>query len=103
MALWAHLPEWVIAAFAIARVGAVLMSVDPFYEAPQLEYLLKNSEARTLILARGLDGGEGFLRLLEGLAPEIKAPSMPLHLERFPHLKRFILLSDIAPTVGSYP
>jgi len=95
VALWApNLPEWVIAAFAIARVGAVLVSVDPFYEAPQLEYLLKNSESRTLILARGLDGGEGFLRLLEGLAPEIKAPSMPPHLERFPHLKRLILLSD---------
>ena len=45
--------EWVIAQYATARVGAVLVNVNPAYKARELEYVLNQSGQRLLLLARG--------------------------------------------------
>jgi fatty-acyl-CoA synthase len=51
VAVWAtNHPEWVIAQFSTALIGAVLVTVNPAYRTHELEYGLKNSEAQTLIL-----------------------------------------------------
>ena len=42
--------EWVVAQFATAKIGAVLVTVNPSYRTHELEYVLKQSEANALIL-----------------------------------------------------
>jgi fatty-acyl-CoA synthase len=44
--------EWVLLQFATARVGAVLVNINPAYKMTELKYVLTQSGARLLFLAR---------------------------------------------------
>jgi fatty-acyl-CoA synthase len=44
--------EWVVLQFAAARVGAILVNVNPAYKPAELEYALRQSGVSLLILAR---------------------------------------------------
>lgn len=57
VALWAtNVPEWVVLQFALAKIGAVLVTVNTSLRAHELEYLLRQSEAAALITIRGFKG-----------------------------------------------
>ena len=45
--------EWVVTQFATARMGAILVNINPAYKTAELEYALRQSGARLLLLARG--------------------------------------------------
>jgi len=45
--------EWVVTQYATARVGAILVNVNPAYKARELEYALSQSGVRMLLPARG--------------------------------------------------
>jgi fatty-acyl-CoA synthase len=44
--------EWVVLQYATARMGAVLVNINPAYRVHELEYALKQSGVSTLVLAR---------------------------------------------------
>ena len=51
--MWApNRHEWVIAQYATARVGAILVNVNPAFKARELEYVINQSGLRMLLLAR---------------------------------------------------
>lgn len=72
VALWApSLPEWIVLQFALAKIGAILVTVNTGLKAHELEYLLGQSESRMLIAAprfRDLD----YLGTIEAIVPEIR-------------------------------
>jgi fatty-acyl-CoA synthase len=45
--------EWVIAQYATARIGAILVNVNPAYKATELAHALNQSGMRLLLMARG--------------------------------------------------
>src|SRR5262245_40337029 len=45
--------EWVILQYATARIGAILVNINPAYKAAELEYALNKSGVSLLCLARG--------------------------------------------------
>jgi fatty-acyl-CoA synthase len=45
--------EWVLTQFATARMGAILVNINPAYKTAELEYALRQSGTRLLLLARG--------------------------------------------------
>ena len=95
VALWApNLSEWIITEFAIAKVGAVLVSVDTNVQIQQLEYLLKQSDSRSLIMAEGFKGSE-YIEMIHQLCPEL-SHSIPgqLNCHALPELKNLVLISD---------
>jgi len=50
--LWMpNVPKWVIAYFAIARIGAVVVPMNTRYKSHEVHYILQNSEATTLFMA----------------------------------------------------
>ena len=52
--LWAtNVPEWVVLQFAIAKAGAILVTANTSLRARDIDYLLRQSEAATLITIRG--------------------------------------------------
>ena len=54
VALWAtNVPEWVVLQFALAKIGAILVTVNTSLRARELDYLLRQSEVSTLITIRG--------------------------------------------------
>src|SRR5919107_2937748 len=49
--IWApNCAEWVITQYATAKIGAILVNVNPAYRAHELEYALRQSGCRALIV-----------------------------------------------------
>jgi fatty-acyl-CoA synthase len=44
--------EWVVVQYATARIGAILVNINPAYKTAELEYALRQSESSVLLLAR---------------------------------------------------
>jgi fatty-acyl-CoA synthase len=50
--IWApNVPEWVLVQYATARIGAILVNINPAYRSHELSYVLKQAGIRTLISA----------------------------------------------------
>lgn len=45
--------EWIIIQFATARIGAIMVNINPAYKAQELKYVLKQSETKLLIMSKG--------------------------------------------------
>ncbi len=57
--VWApNRAEWVVLQYATARMGAVLVNINPAYRIHELEYALKHSGVSTLVLAREFRGAD---------------------------------------------
>lgn len=55
--LWMpNIPEWVVAYYAIARIGAVVVPMNTRYKTHEVEYILNNSEATTLFAVDAFAG-----------------------------------------------
>ena len=55
--LWMpNIPEWVIAYFATARIGAVVVPMNTRYKTHEVEYILDDSEATTLFAVSSFVG-----------------------------------------------
>lgn len=85
-------PEWVLAQFATARIGAILVNINPSYQTSELEYALRHAGVSTLITAPQFKGSDYLLKL-QDLAPELST-ARPGHLrsEKLPDLRRIIQL-----------
>jgi len=54
VAVWAtNVPEWIVLQFALAKIGAVLVTVNTSLRASEVEYLLKQCEAETIVTIHG--------------------------------------------------
>ena len=85
LALWApNRWEWIVTQFAIAKIGAVLVSVDTNAQRQQLEYLLTQSDSKALIMAEGMKGSE-YLEMVRQL-PDLR------------ELKHLVLMADQTPS-----
>ncbi|MGW9551086.1 AMP-binding protein [Citricoccus zhacaiensis] len=50
--IWApNLPEWTLTQFATARMGAILVNINPAYRTEELQYVLNQSGIRTVVAA----------------------------------------------------
>jgi fatty-acyl-CoA synthase len=62
--------EWVLTQFASAKVGAILVNVNPAYRLFELEFVLNKVECKAIIAAEKFKSSE-YLQMLNALAPEI--------------------------------
>jgi fatty-acyl-CoA synthase len=52
--VWAtNVPEWIVLQFALAKIGAILVTANTLLRARDIEYVLRQSEAATLITIAG--------------------------------------------------
>jgi fatty-acyl-CoA synthase len=63
--------EWVVVQFATARIGAILVNINPSYRAHELEYALRQSGCSLLVIAAGFKEAD-YLELLD----EVDAPAL---------------------------
>jgi fatty-acyl-CoA synthase len=94
--------EWVVVQFATAKIGAILVNVNPANRAFELEYVLRQSECQTLLLMQGFRDCD-YVETVRSICPE-SASSQPaaLQSEKLPHLKNLIFLGDQQVPVGMY-
>jgi fatty-acyl-CoA synthase len=66
--------EWVVTQYATARVGAILVNVNPAYKARELEYALSQSGVRMLLHSRGFRQTDyrDILREVRGKLPALE-------------------------------
>ena len=96
IAIWANnVPQWVYTQFSTGKMGAVLVTVNTNYRSFELEYLMKQSDATTLMLIGGVRDDEDYLRVIYEICPELTecAPGK-LESERLPLLKNVIFLGE---------
>jgi fatty-acyl-CoA synthase len=94
--IWApNRHEWVITQFATARIGLILVNINPAYRKTELEYALNKVGCRALVMARRFKSSD-YLGMLGEIAPEIhfKGASEVLDSVRLPSLKHVVLLDD---------
>jgi fatty-acyl-CoA synthase len=57
--IWApNCPEWTLTQYATARIGAILVTINPAYRADELQYVLRQSEIRTVVAARSFKASD---------------------------------------------
>ena len=57
-------PEFVLSMFAAAKLGAVIVPLNPRYTVPELQYMLRHSEATVVVCAETFNGVD-YLQLFE--------------------------------------
>ncbi|WP_323135574.1 AMP-binding protein [Streptomyces beihaiensis] len=68
--IWAvNCPEWVLVQYATARVGAIMVNINPAYRAHELAYVLRQSGISVLISSTGHKGTD-YRELVAEVAPE---------------------------------
>jgi fatty-acyl-CoA synthase len=90
--------QWVFTQFATAKVGAILVNVNPAYRVQELEYALNQSGISLLITAKQFKTSD-YHWMITQLAPEIrKLPKIGADQEikaaRVPALRRIVTLSN---------
>ena len=102
--IWApNRPEWLIAQFATARLGLILVNVNPAYRRAELEYALNRAGVKALITVRHFKSS-AYLEMIRDLAPEL-GRCRPGHLRaaRLPALRSVVQLGpDPAPGCVSF-
>lgn len=86
--------EWCLVQFATARIGAIMVCINPAYRSYELEFAINNVGCRALICASAFKGSD-YLAMLNELAPEL-AGSTPgrLAAARLPTLEMVIRLGE---------
>ena len=66
--------EWVVIQYATARIGAILVNVNPAYKARELEHVLNQSGVRLLLMSRGFRATDyvAILDAVRGECPELE-------------------------------
>ncbi len=86
--------EWCLTQFATARIGAIMVCVNPAYRLYELEYALNRVACKALITAPRFKSSD-YLGMLQTLAPEL-AHCAPGHLDSpaLAHLKIVIRMGE---------
>jgi fatty-acyl-CoA synthase len=85
--------EWLVTQFASARIGAILVNINPSYRLHELDYALNKVACKALISAVRFKSSD-YLQMLRTLAPELDAGSPQLQSSRLQHLEYVIQMGD---------
>jgi fatty-acyl-CoA synthase len=80
--IWApNCPEWTIVQYATAKIGAILVNINPAYRTHELAYVLKQSGIRTLISATSFKTSD-YVSMVDEVSAEAPELQEVLYLER---------------------
>ncbi|PCE31087.1 AMP-binding protein [Burkholderia ubonensis] len=89
--------EWLLTQFATARIGAILVNLNPAYRLAELEYALNKVGCKAVITAERFKSS-GYVEMLQAIAPELaSATPGDLHAVRVPSLRTIVSMSEVAP------
>ncbi len=86
--------EWLVTQFATARVGLILVNINPAYRLSELEYALNKVGCRALVTAVKFKTSD-YLGMINTLAPELAdAEPGKLNAAKLPQLRIVIRMGD---------
>ncbi|MFD2972656.1 AMP-binding protein [Peribacillus deserti] len=95
IAIWAaNTPEWLISQFSTGKMGGVLVTVNTNYQAHELEFLLRQSDSKTLILMEEYKG-HSYMDTLYQIIPELReCEPGRLQSKKLPLLRNVIVMGN---------
>ncbi|MBW2368526.1 MAG: AMP-binding protein [Deltaproteobacteria bacterium] len=88
--------QWAITQFATAKIGAILVNINPSYRLHELDYALNQSGCTALVMAPQFKTSD-YTQMVYDLAPELKsAEPGSLQSEKLPALRTVIRLGEEA-------
>ncbi|MEH6545998.1 MAG: AMP-binding protein [Sneathiella sp.] len=86
--------EWVLMQFATARIGLILVNINPAYRLSELEYALNKVSCKALVTAATFKSSD-YLEMIRTLAPEIEnCAAGDLRSAALPDLKIVVRMGD---------
>ncbi|AQV94085.1 AMP-binding protein [Cupriavidus necator] len=86
--------EWLVTQFATARLGLILVNINPAYGASEFEYAMNKVGCRAIVTAERFKASD-YLQMLQTLAPELTSHrSGSLDSKRLPSLRSIIRTGD---------
>jgi len=93
--------EWVIAQFATAKAGLILVNINPAYRKAELVYTLNKVGCKSLILASHFKSSD-YVAMLREISPAVdRSECGQLKLDELPELQSLVVISDEA-VAGMY-
>jgi fatty-acyl-CoA synthase len=74
--------EWLLTQFATARIGAILVNINPAYRLSELEYALNKVQMKAIVIAESFKGSD-YITMMQTLGAE-----------KLPHLKTIIKVGN---------
>ena len=95
--------EWLLLQMATARIGAVLVNINPANRAQELAHALRRSEVQGLFCIPAFRASD-YVKMLAELIPELERPApAALASGAFPHLKRVVVYDPADPPATRRP
>ncbi len=86
-------PEWLLTQFATARIGAILVTVNPAYRSAELEYVLNKVACKAVVIATAFKSSN-YVEMITSIAPELaEAEAGRLSSNKLPFLRSVIVTS----------
>jgi fatty-acyl-CoA synthase len=94
--------EWLLVQMATARIGAILVNINPAYRPRELAYALKRSEVQGLFIIPDFRSSD-YVAMLQEIVPELKKNNSEITAEALPELHRVILYDPADPLHTELP
>jgi fatty-acyl-CoA synthase len=93
LGIWArNVPDWLTFMFATAKIGVVLVTVNPVYKSHELAYVIKQSDMKALVIIDAFRDVD-YVQIVRGLVPESMTQQRGrLESAEFPKLKNLIYM-----------
>ena len=101
--IWApNCIEWVLLQFASAKIGAILVTINPAYRKNELRYALNKVQCKILVMASSFKTSD-YVSMINEIAPgTVSETGINLELKELPHLKSiFIINKDTNTNINS--
>ena len=86
--------EWILIQFATARVGLVMVNINPAYRLAEVEYALNKVGCKALIMAKSFKTSD-YPAMVRQLAPELEScEAGRLNSVKLPTLKSVVVMDD---------
>jgi len=100
--VWAlNYAEWVLAQFATAKIGAIMVNINPAYRTYEFEYAMRQAEVQTLLLMGRFKTSDYVGMFYESCPEAFEARPGKIKSDKFPFLRNVIFIGDI-PYNGMY-
>ena len=102
--IWApNCIEWVLLQFASAKIGAILVTINPAYRKNELRYALNKVQCKILVMASSFKTSN-YVSMINEIAPgTVSETGINLELKELPHLKSiFIINKDTNTNINSF-
>ena len=93
--IWApNCIEWVLLQFASAKIGAILVTINPAYRKNELKYALNKVQCKTLVMASSFKTSNHVSMINEIVPGIVNETGNDLSLKELPHLKSIFIISE---------